>query len=248
MLRRGPFLCPVDTTDRLDYRARLAGTLPVVQERIETAAAAAGRASAEVRLIAVTKGHPIGALEAALEAGLCDLGENRVDEFEEKVGVLGRDRVTWHMIGHVQGRKAARVADLADLVHSVDSIKLAERLARAGAARDGVLRVLVQVNTAGEEQKSGLALEGAEECIHQISEMAGLQVDGLMTMAPFVEDEVILGRAFQRLRRTLEGVRERSDRVGHELSMGMTNDLDIAVREGSTMIRIGTALFGERVR
>jgi pyridoxal phosphate enzyme (YggS family) len=236
------------TTESIDYRARLAQSLPVVQARIAAAAEAAGRAEADVRLVAVSKAHPVSALEAALEAGLQDLGENRVEELEHKIGVLGRGAATWHMIGHVQGRKAGTAAALADLVHSVDSIKLAERLARFGDERARVVRVLAQVNVSGEEQKSGFRLDAAVEEIHRLSELQGLKVDGLMTMAPFVDDEVVLGRTFQRLRETLEKLRALTDEVGRELSMGMTNDLDIAIREGSTMVRIGTALFGERIR
>lgn len=248
MLRRGPFSYPMQTTETADYRARLARSLPVVQARIEAAAVAAGRVPMDVRLVAVTKAHPAAAVEAALEAGLGDLGENRVEELGQKVGLLGRQAANWHMIGHVQSRKAGTVADLADLVHSVDSMKLAERLARSGVDRGAVVRVLAQVNVSGEEQKSGFAREAAVESIHRMTELPGLQVDGLMTMAPFVDDEVVLGRAFRRLRETLEKLEAVTESIGRELSMGMTNDLDIAIREGSTMVRIGTALFGERVR
>ncbi len=236
------------TTETVDYRARLARSLPVVQAQIAAAAEAAGRASADVRLVAVTKSHPVAALEAALEAGLQDLGENRVEELERKIGVLGRDAAIWHMIGHVQSRKAGKAAALADLVHSVDSMKLAERMARSGVETGGAVRVLAQVNVAGEEQKSGFEWDGAVESIHRVCELPGLKVEGLMAMAPFVEDEVVLGKAFQRLRETRERLTALTDRVGGELSMGMTNDLHIAIREGSTMVRIGTALFGERVR
>jgi pyridoxal phosphate enzyme (YggS family) len=150
------------------------------------------------------------------------------------------------MIGHVQSRKARRAAELADLVHSVDSLRLAERLSRVGTEDGREVAVLAQVNTAAEASKSGFELEGAVEAIHQVAELPGLRVDGLMAMAPFVDDERVLRQAFSHLRRTLERLREVSDRIGFELSMGMTNDLEVAIREGSTMIRIGTALFGVR--
>jgi len=229
------------------YRERLAEALPVVRGRMEDAAAAAGRDPGAVRLVAVTKGHPIEALEAALDAGLTHLGENRVEELEEKVAVLGRDRVTWHMIGHLQSRKAGRALHAADLIHSVDSLRLAGKLSRA-AESDGVeARILVQVNTSGEEAKSGFERGAAVESVLAIAELPHLRVDGLMTMAPFVDDEAVLSAAFRRLRETLEDVRSHHPQVGAELSMGMTNDLEIAIREGSTMVRIGTALFGERV-
>ena len=231
-----------------DYRARLASSLPAVRDRIAEAAEAAGRDPGEVRLVAVTKAHPMGALEAALEAGLRDLGENRIEELETKVEAIGREAATWHMIGHVQSRKASRVASLADLVHSVDSIRLAQRIARAAVEGHGMVRVLVQVNAGGEEQKSGFEPDAAVESILEMTELEGLQVDGLMTMAPFVDDEVVLGMTFRRLRETLETVRGLTERVRRELSMGMTNDLHVAIREGSTMVRVGTALFGDRIR
>ena len=234
------------TSAHVDYNAVLAQTLPGLRGAMEAAAQEAGRDPDAVRLVAVTKGHPVEAIHAALAAGLRDLGENRVWELDEKVELLGREAATWHMIGHIQGRKSGRVAALADLVHSVDSIRLGERLSRARQEGEEPLRVLVQVNTSGEEQKYGFPHEGAVEVVHELSELPGLQVEGLMTMAPFVEDEAVLGRTFSRLREVLESARSLTDRVGAELSMGMTNDLHIAIREGSTMVRIGTALFGER--
>jgi len=228
------------------YRARLSRTLPEVRDRVAGAAAAVGRDAAGVRLVAVTKGHPLGAVEAALEAGLSDLGENRIEELEEKVSALGRDRATWHMIGHLQSRKAARALEVAGLIHSVDSFHLAEKLSRAAGERGLEVKVLAQVNTSGEGSKSGLGAEEAVDTVLRIAELAHLRVDGLMTMAPLVDDEEILSSTFRRLRETLEEARRHDPRVGHELSMGMTNDLEIAIREGSTMVRIGTALFGER--
>lgn len=229
------------------YEDTLAGTLPLLRERIADAARAAGRDASGVRLVAVTKGHPVEALRAALGAGLRDLGENRVEELEPKVEALGRDGVTWHMVGHLQSRKAGRAMAAADLIHSVDSGRLAERLSRLAADGGGV-DVLVQVNTSAEESKSGIEGDAAVEEVHRISELPGLRVRGLMTMAPFVDDERVLTDAFAGLRRLHERLREVAPEVGPELSMGMSNDLEVAIREGSTMVRIGTALFGERVR
>ena len=212
------------------------------------AAQAVGRDPDAVRLVAVTKGHPLEAIEAALEAGLTHLGENRVEELEEKVSAVGPGRATWHMIGHLQSRKAPRAVEVAHLIHSVDSLPLAEKLSRVAGERGGEMRVLAQVNTAGEEAKSGLDAGAAVDVVLRMAELPHLRVDGLMTMAPFVDDEEILSSAFRRLRETLEEVRRHDRAVGGELSMGMTNDLEIAIREGSTMVRIGTALFGERAR
>lgn len=228
------------------YAERLQETLPRVRERMDAAARSAGRDVSGVRLVAVTKGHPVEALEAALASGLRDLGENRVGELEDKVARLGADAATWHMIGHIQSRKASRAIQVAHLIHSVDTLKLAERLSRVAEEADRDVRILAQVNTSGEESKSGFDDVEAVEQVHRMAELPRLKVEGLMTMAPFVDDEEILATAFGRLRTTLERVRSVDGNVGSELSMGMTNDLEIAIREGSTMVRIGTALFGER--
>lgn len=228
------------------YAERLEHTLPAVRERVERAVRAAGRTASSVRMVAVTKGHPLDAVDAALAAGLRDLGENRVDELEEKVRARGRDAATWHMIGHLQSRKARRAAELAHLIHSLDSERLAERLSIVGTADATRVHVLAQVNTTGEATKGGFAGDSAVETIHRVAELPGIAVDGLMTMAPLVEDASVLHAAFAGLRDVQEQLRRATDRVGPELSMGMTNDLEIAILEGSTMIRIGTAIFGER--
>lgn len=230
----------------ISYTERLAEALPRVRDQIQDAAHAADRDSADVRLVAVTKSHPFEAVEAALAAGLTDLGENRVSELEAKVEHFGSGDVAWHMIGHVQSRKAGRVAEVAAMVHSVDSLKLAGKLSRAAEESGHALEVLVQVNTSGEEAKYGFSPDEGYEAALAMVEMPGLDVRGLMTMAPFVDDERVLGTTFAGLRTLSERLRSASEAVGPELSMGMTNDLGIAIREGSTMIRIGTALFGER--
>lgn len=224
----------------------LGETLPGVRDRIAGAARSAGRNPDAVTLIGVTKGHPAEAIHAALAAGLTDIGENRVDELEEKRAALVGIDARWHFIGHIQSRKAGRAVAACDVIHSIDSVKLAGRVARIGEGREEPVPVLVQVNTSGEEAKGGL--EGARrvEELHELAESPWLNVLGLMTMAPFVEDERILTDAFGGLRELSEQIRSVTDRVGPELSMGMTNDLEIAIREGSTMVRIGTALFGER--
>lgn len=231
------------------YESRLRENLPRIKDAIENAAARSGRGAGEVTLVAVTKAHPPEALRAALSLGLGDLGENRVEEMEGKVGLLGRDAATWHMIGHLQSRKAPLAVALADLVHSVDSMKLGRRLSRFAGESGRSLPVLVQVNTAGEEAKSGFDPGETLERLHELLELPRLEIRGLMTMAPFVEDEAILRRTFQGLRRLHEEARKKLGAYrGTELSMGMTNDFELAVEEGSTMVRIGTALFGERPR
>jgi PLP dependent protein len=228
------------------YSQRLVETLPRVREQIARAEVSAGRGEGSVRLVAVTKAHPFEAVRAALSAGLCDLGENRVEELEAKVSEFGADAARWHMIGHLQSRKAAKAAELSHLIHSVDSTKLGERIARRAVETGGESRVLLQVNTSGEGSKSGLEYETAVDDVIRLAALSGMRVDGLMTMAPFVDDEAVLATAFGRLREVSEAARQQSEQVGPELSMGMTNDLHIAIREGSTMVRIGTALFGPR--
>jgi PLP dependent protein len=228
------------------YAQRLEHTLPELRARVERAEEAANRPEGSVRIVAVTKAHPLEAVDAAVAAGLRDLGENRVEELEEKVRARGQDRIAWHMIGHVQGKKAKRVVELAHMTHSLDSERLAERMSRIGVEESKDVRVLAQVNTSGESSKGGFDADTAVETIHRITELPRLRVEGLMTMAPWVDDESVLHAAFGRLRAIGDGLRRVTDRVGPELSMGMTNDLEIAIQEGSTMIRIGTALFGER--
>jgi pyridoxal phosphate enzyme (YggS family) len=230
-----------------EYATRLGKTLPMVRDRIADAAARGGRSERDVRLVAVTKGHPLAALEAALEVGLMDLGENRVGELESKRAAFGRaEAVTWHFIGHIQSRKAGRAVAAADIIQSIDSGKLARKVSKAADERGRPMPILLQVNTSGESAKGGFEGEGLVEELHAVAELPGLEVRGLMTMAPFVDDEAVLAATFGGLRELSERLRSHSDLVGVELSMGMTNDLDVAIREGSTMVRIGTALFGER--
>lgn len=228
------------------YEARLRETLPRVREAMAEAATRAGRSPDGVRLVAVTKAHPLEAVRAALGAGLIDLGENRVEELEWKRAEVDDPRARWHMVGHVQSRKAPRAAQLADLIHSVDTVKLARRLDAAAEALGRDLAVLVQVNTSGEEAKSGLSAEEAVEAVHEVLALPRLEVRGLMTMAPLGAGEAVLRSTFGGLRETLERLRALDGRVGHELSMGMTEDFGIAIEEGSTMVRVGTALFGRR--
>jgi pyridoxal phosphate enzyme (YggS family) len=229
------------------YRARLALALPGVRETIAEAARVSGRLPQDVRLVAVSKGHPLEAVGAALDAGILDLGENRLEELEAKVAQAGRDGVCWHFIGNLQSRKVARVLEVSDLIHSVDSLSLCERISRmtTGAAAHPV-PVLLQVNTSGEASKGGFGLEDARDGLARAASLPGVRVRGLMTMAPFVDDERVLRTAFTRLRDLLELLRGDCPDVGGELSMGMTNDLRFAVEEGSTLVRVGTALFGER--
>ena len=229
------------------YRRLLEETLPTVRERLRRAAARASRSPDEVRIVTVTKGHPLEAIEAALAVGLRDLGENRLEELEAKAGQVTPGSVDWHMVGHLQRRPASRVRELASFVHSLDSIRLAERLERTAAGGVPPLRVLVQVNVSREGSKRGF---GPEELFGALERLLGfetLTLEGLMTMAPFTQDEGVIRRAFSGLRELREEAAERFPEFrGKELSMGMSNDFELAVEEGSTIVRIGSALLGER--
>ena len=236
------------------YLERLKETLPEVRHQVDEAARRSGRTGADITLVAVTKTHPLAAVEAALEAGIEDIGENRVEELAAKVEELAarakalpdRPAPRWHMIGHLQHRKAPGVVGICDLLHSVDTVRLAERLNRSIPPDASPLPVLVQINTSGEATKSGFPPDVAREAVHRITELPGLVVQGLMTMAPFTDRESVLRSAFRALRRLHEDLHSVAGYRGKHLSMGMTNDYRIAIEEGSTMIRIGTALLGPR--
>lgn len=229
------------------HTTRLAEALPRVRNEIREAARRAGRDPDGVRLVAITKGHPLAVVEAALAAGVTDLGENRIEALERRLENVPAGSCRWHMVGHVQSRKAPRLRGRVHLLHSLDSSKLAERLERTAEPGDAPLSVLVQVNTSGERSKGGFEPEEAVERIGRILELGSLRVEGLMTMAPHVDDDTVLRDAFRRLRELQDRlVRELPGYRGEELSMGMTNDYRVAVEEGSTIVRLGTALFGER--
>lgn len=228
------------------YLSRVREALPRVRDTIAGAAERAGRRPEDITVVAVTKGHPLAAAEAALAVGLCDLGENRAHELEERVARVGRWAATWHMIGHLQRNKVPRAVGVFDLLHSLDSLRLAERLSAVALERQLTLAVLVQVNTSGEEAKSGFTAAEAPEAIARILGLPGLSVQGVMTMAPLTQDESVLRATFRRAREIFENAGRLPGFTACHLSMGMTNDYAIAVEEGSTMVRLGTALFGER--
>jgi pyridoxal phosphate enzyme (YggS family) len=226
----------------------LRGRVDSVRERIEAARARAGR-SDEVTLVAVTKTHPAEVVRAAIAAGIADVGENRVQEMDEKVAEVGRDAVRWHLIGHLQRNKAGRAVALADLVHSLDSVRLAEALSAEAVKAGVIVPALVQVNTSGEESKFGLAPDQAVDAVGRMAELPGLRLEGMMTMAPFTDDRDVIRRTFSGARR----LRDQAQRqvpafTGRHLSMGMSNDFEAAVEEGSTLVRVGSTLFGERGR
>lgn len=217
----------------------VAGNLARVRERIGRAAKRAGRAPEEILLVGVSKSVDPERIRSAVAAGLPALGENRVQEAKEKIGLIGRP-VPWHFVGHLQTNKARDALLLFDLIHSVDRLELARELHRRAAAAGRVANVLVQVNLAGEVTKGGFAAEELKGALEVLAGLSGLSVRGLMAIPPPVE-EAERGRGwFRRLR-------ELRDAAGLEhLSMGMSDDFEVAVEEGATMVRIGTAIFGPR--
>ncbi|MBW3552035.1 MAG: YggS family pyridoxal phosphate-dependent enzyme [Gemmatimonadetes bacterium] len=229
------------------WDSRLEETLPAVRDRIGRAVERGGWGG-EVRIVAVTKGHPPDAAAAAVRAGLGLLGENRVQELGEKVGAVGRKAAEWHLIGHLQRNKARQALELFDLIQSVDSPRLARTLAAEAERAGRVVRGLLQVNVSGEETKGGY--EGGEvvDALGSMAEMSGLRIHGLMTMAPWTAEQAVLRRTFGAARRLLEDCLRQVPAAlhGSELSMGMSNDFEIAIEEGATMVRLGTVLFGER--
>jgi len=197
-----------------------------------------------VTIVAVTKGFGPDAIRAAMAAGLADIGENRVQEAVQKQDALKElTGVRWHMIGHLQRNKARVVAGRFDLVHSLDSLELARELDRRSTTPQ---RVLLQVNVAGEAQKSGCAPEQAPMLARQVAELEHLRLEGLMTLAPLTDDEDVQRRTFRGLRLLRDRIKEEEGIWLPTLSMGMSSDYASAVQEGATVIRLGTALFGPR--
>lgn len=217
-----------------------------VGERVASALVRAGRED-QVQVVAVTKGFPAEHARTAILAGLRRIGENRVPELEEKVQAVGRDLAEWHMVGHLQRNKVRRVLPLVDLVHSVDSERLAATLSKEALRLGSSAGCLVQVNVSGEETKHGLPAEGAVDTIGRICEMPGLDVRGLMTMAPLTATESLLRKVFAATRELfyLCG-KELPEFTAEHLSMGMSNDFEEAILEGANMVRLGTVIFGER--
>jgi pyridoxal phosphate enzyme (YggS family) len=218
-----------------------------VRERIASAAARAGRQASDITIVAVTKTHGPEIVTAAIEAGILDIGENRVQEFLEKAPAV-RLPCRWHLVGHLQTNKVAKIMGRFALIQSVDSFRLAEQLSRTGAKADVTTDILLEVNTSGEESKFGLPLDGAMTMCGLISALPSLRIRGLMTVGPLVSDSVIVGAAFAKLRilkHEIEAARIENVSMEH-LSMGMSDDFEVAIIEGSTMVRLGRVLFGER--
>jgi pyridoxal phosphate enzyme (YggS family) len=236
---------------RTDHLMPLTENISRIQERMETAARRCHRDPAEVALMAVTKTQPGERIVEAYAAGLRLFGENRVQEFGEKVGGLRElTEAEWRMIGHLQSNKAARAAELFEAVDSVDSLRLAEKLNAAAEKTGKKLKLLIEINSGGEAAKTGVATDSKEleEILMAAGRFQNLEFRGLMTVPPFFEDPADARPYFRRLRELRDRIAARKlPGVGmDELSMGMSHDFEVAIEEGSTCVRIGTAIFGER--
>jgi pyridoxal phosphate enzyme (YggS family) len=229
----------------------LQSRIAAVQERIAAAARRAGRDPAEVTLVAVSKTHSPEEVATAYAAGLRVFGENRVEEAVPKIGAVARlvtpvEPPAWHLIGHLQSRKAEDVLPWARMVHSVDSVKLAQRLSRFATAEK--LPILLEVNVSGEASKYGFRLEELPAAVETIAALPGLALQGLMTMAPIAADPEDVRPVFASLRALRDELTRSYPTLGwHHLSMGMTDDFEVAIEEGSTIVRVGRAIFGERI-
>jgi pyridoxal phosphate enzyme (YggS family) len=210
------------------------------------AARRSGRAPQDVRLIAVVKTIPAERVLEGVEVGLTDLGENRVQEAERKIDAVGRDRVRWHLIGHLQRNKAGRAASLFDRVHSVDGVELAEALSRRAIEAGRVVPVLVQVNVSAEPAKHGVAPESLAPLLERVAGLPGLGLDGLMSIGALEARGEEARVYFARTRELRDAMQASLGLDLPHLSMGMSGDYEIAIEEGSTMVRVGTALFGPR--
>lgn len=218
-----------------------------VRARVAAAAARAGRSPDDVQIVAASKTVDAERIRAVYELGLKTFGENRVQEARGKIAALRLPLIHWELIGHLQTNKAARAAQLFDRVQSVDSVRLAETLGQQAAKLERTLPVLLEVNVAGEASKSGLVLAEVIDAARAVAALPHLRVEGLMTVAPLVANPEEARPVFRRLRELRERLREAvPEGTWQHLSMGMTDDFEVAIEEGATLVRIGRALFGER--
>ena len=221
--------------------------LQEVEKRIQAACDRAGRKREEVTLIAVSKTKPVETLQEAYDLGVRIFGENKVQELTAKYEALPKD-IHWHMIGHLQTNKVKYIIDKAELIHSVDSLKLAETIEKEAAKHDLIADILVEVNVAEEESKFGMKMEEVIPFVEKVSAFPHVRVRGLMTIAPFVEDPEENRSIFADLHKLYIDIKKKNhdnDTVS-VLSIGMTNDYEVAIEEGATMVRVGTGIFGAR--
>lgn len=222
--------------------------LAEVEEKIKKACERAGRGRDEVTLIAVSKTKPVEMIREAMETGIITFGENKVQELLEKQEIL-TEPLDWHLIGHLQRNKVRQIVGRVKRIHSVDSLRLAEQIQRDFEKKNEIANILVEVNMAKEESKFGLMPEETEEIIRKIATFPNIKIQGLMTIAPFVENPEENRIYFRNLHKLLVDINNKNiDNVNMgELSMGMTGDYEVAVEEGATYVRVGTGIFGNRI-
>ncbi len=230
------------------YDAKLRENLPRVLERIAAAQERSGR-TAPVTIVAVTKTHPADAVRAALAVGLRAIGENRVQELAQKVDEVGRSAAEWHLIGHLQRNKVRKALPLFDLIESVDSWRLAQELSAEAERVGRDVEALVEINVSGEASKSGFSPEEGLDAVAALAKLPRLRLRGLMTIGPLTDDRARIRASFVRMRELFEACAAQVTGFDARwLSMGMSGDFELAVEEGSNLVRLGTVLFGERLQ
>jgi len=222
--------------------------IQLIEDRIDAACKRSGRRAEEVTLIAVSKTRPVEAIREAMQAGIMTFGENRVQELIHKADMIN-ESLNWHLIGHLQRNKVKYMIDKVCLIHSVDSYQLAEQIQKEALKADKIINILIQVNIANEDTKFGAKAEQASKLISQIAKLSNIRVKGLMMIAPFVDNPEDNRIYFKYLKKLNVDIKSKNiDNVTMEvLSMGMTEDFEVAIEEGATMVRIGTGIFGERI-
>jgi PLP dependent protein len=228
--------------------ANISENIARVEERIAAACCRSGRRREDVTLVAISKTHPAELIRAAFAAGLRNFGENRVQEAKSKRAELADLDIAWHLVGHLQSNKARLARELFHWVHSVDSLRLAEKLAQAAASGDTPLPVLIEVNVGEETSKAGVRAGEVTELVRQIVHLKTLTLRGLMVIPPFFENAEDARPFFRQLRELADEIEARKlpNVSMHELSMGMSHDFEVAIEEGATVVRVGTAIFGAR--
>ena len=218
-----------------------------VEENIIKSCEKVGRDPKEVTLIAVSKTKPYTVIEEALPSGILDYGENKVQELTEKYEILPKD-IRWHMIGHLQRNKVKYLVGKVELIHSVDSLRLANQIETEFAKKNEIANILIEVNMANEESKFGITSETTEQLVREISKLEHVRIKGLMTIAPYTDNPETNREYFRNMKKLSVDITEKNiDNVSmNVLSMGMTGDYQVAIEEGATMIRVGTGIFGER--
>ena len=222
--------------------------LEMIRKNIAAACKRAGRDVSEVTLLAVSKTKPISLIEDAIQCGQKEFGENKVQEIVNKYEEIADESIKWHMIGHLQTNKVKYIIDKVDLIHSVDSMKLAKVISAEAQKRNVIANILIEVNVAKEDSKFGIMLEETEEYVRNIALLPNINIRGLMTIAPFVKDSEKNRIHFKNLYKEFIDINSKNiDNVSMDiLSMGMTNDYEVAIEEGATIVRVGTGIFGVR--